>query len=311
MDLAALEMFVAVAEERSFSRAAERMFRTQPAVSLAVQRLEKELGEALFDRSRKTGTLTEAGRTLFTYARRLLSLRDEAKAAVGELKGMHRGRLAIGANESTSLYLLPPLLLAFRRRYPGVKIEVYRNVSERIPSEVIERNLDCGFLTYDPVVSALRSRIVHRDQLVLVVAPGHRLAGRKDVTVPELGRETFVAHNARTPARTQVFELFARHQTPLNITIELSTLETIKEFVARRAGAAILPRLALRGALESGELVEVPVDGLRIEKVTRVVYRSEEGLSHAARAFLSLLPTDIADAAQPAPARVRKRRRTA
>lgn len=117
------------------------MLRTQPAISIAIKRLEEELGETLFDRSSKSGTLTEAGQTLYSYAQRMINLRDEAVRAIGELKGMYRGRLSIGANESTSLYLLPPLLLKYREQHPHIRIEVYRNVSERIPSEVLERNL--------------------------------------------------------------------------------------------------------------------------------------------------------------------------
>ncbi len=108
----------------------------------------------------------------------------------------------------------------------------------------------------------------------------------------ELGAESFIAHNVRTPARTKIFELFAKHRTPLNISMELATLETIKEFVRIGAGAAILPRMAVRDALAAGRLVEVPVKGMRIEKPIRVVYRREESLSHAARAFLLLVRSE-------------------
>jgi DNA-binding transcriptional LysR family regulator len=293
VDLHELAIFLSVAEERSFSRAAERVFRTQPAVSAAVKRLETEVGEALFDRTRKDGTLTTAGETLLPYARRLVNLRDEAASAVKELRAFHRGRLTMGANESTSLYLLPRLLLAYRRRHPRIKIEVYRNVSERIPAEVRERNLDLGFLSYDPEDTSLESFVFQRDELALVVGLRHRLAKRESVTVKELGAESFIAHNVRTPARTKIFELFAKHRTPLNISMELATLETIKEFVRIGAGAAILPRMTVRDALTDGRLVEVPVKGMRIEKPIRVVYRREESLSHAARAFLLLVRAEM------------------
>jgi len=154
LDLSQLEIFLTIAQEKSFSRAAEKMLRTQPAISIAVKRLEEELGESLFDRS-KAGTLTEAGKILLSYAQRMINLRDEARGAVSELRGMYRGRLSIGANESTSLYLLPPLLLKYREHHPQIKIEVFRNISERIPSEVLERNLDFGFLSFDPMHPAL------------------------------------------------------------------------------------------------------------------------------------------------------------
>ena len=289
MDLAQLETFLSIAEEKSFSRAAEKMSRTQPALSIAIKRLEEELGETLFDRSSKSGTLTEAGRILLSYAQKMINLRDEAVEAVSELRGMFRGRLTIGANESTSLYLLPPLLLEYRKRHPSIKIEVYRNISERIPSEVLERNLDFGFLSYDPLLPSLESLEIYNDELVLVVPPKHRLTKQKVVTVRDLGSEQFVAHNVKTPARTRIFELFAQHRTPLNICVELATLDTIKDFVLRQVGIAILPRLAVRDELANGKLIELPVKGMRIEKMLRLVYRREQSLSHAAKSFLEIV----------------------
>jgi len=289
LDLSQLEIFLSIAQEKSFSRAAEKMLRTQPAISIAIKRLEEELGETLFDRSSKSGTLTEAGQTLYSYAQRMINLRDEAVRAIGELKGMYRGRLSIGANESTSLYLLPPLLLKYREQHPHIRIEVYRNVSERIPSEVLERNLDFGFLSYDPLHPHLESFEVYKDELVLTVPPKHPLAKAKQVTVRDLGRESFIAHNVKTPARDKIFELFAQNRTPLNISMELATLETIKEFVMRGAGIAILPRLCLREEFKSGRLVEVPVKGLRIEKPLRVICRRESLLSTAAKSFLEMI----------------------
>ncbi len=289
MDLSQLEIFLSIAEEKSFSRAAEKMLRTQPAISIAIKRLEEELGESLFDRSSKNGSLTEAGRVLLSYAQRMLNLRDEAIEAVGELRGMFRGRLTIGANESTSLYLLPPLLMEYRKRFPNIKIEVFRNISEKIPLEVSERNLDFGFLSYDPMHPNLQSLEIHRDELVLVVPPKHRLAKQNQVMVKDLGEEQFVAHNVKTPSRTKIFELFAQHRTPLNICLELATLETIKEFVLLNAGIAILPRLAVEAEINSGKLVEVPVKGMKIEKTLRLVYRREASLSHAAKSFLDII----------------------
>lgn len=289
MDLSQLEIFLSIAEEKSFSRAAEKMLRTQPAISIAIKRLEEELGESLFDRSSKNGALTEAGRILLSYAQRMINLRDEAKESVSELRGMFRGRLTIGANESTSLYLLPPLLMEYRKRHPNIKIEVFRNVSEKIPLEVQERNLDFGFLSYDPMNPQLQSLEIHRDELTLVVPPNHRLAKLKQVAVKDLGEEQFVAHNVKTPSRTKIFELFAQNRTPLNICIELATLETIKAFVLLDAGIAILPRLAVEAEINSGKLVEVQVKGMKIEKTIRLIYRREASLSHAAKSFLEIV----------------------
>ncbi len=289
MEFGQLEIFLCVADEKSFSRAAEKMLRTQPALSIAIKRLEEELGEPLFDRSSRSGNLTEAGKILYSYAQRMINLRQEAGEAVGELRGMFRGRLKIGANESTSHYMLPQLLLEYRQRHPHIRIEVHRSVSERIPHEVLERNLDFGFLSYDPLHASLQSIEVSRDLLTLVVPPGHPLAGRPRVTVRELGEYQFVAHHARTPARDRIFELFRQHRTPLNICVDLATLETIKDFVIRGVGIAILPRLTVADEIDSGKLIEVPVTGMKIEKTLRLVYRRESGLSHAARSFLDLI----------------------
>lgn len=289
MEFGQLEIFLCIAEERSFSRAAEKLLRTQPALSIAIRRLEEELGEPLFDRSSRNGTLTEAGRILHSYAQRLINLRQEAREAVGELREMYRGRLIIGANESTSYYLLPQLLLEYRRQYPLIKIEVHRHVSEKIPREVLERKLDFGFLSFDPLQAGLQSIEVNRDELVLVVPPGHELAGREEVLVRELGAYQFVAHNARTPARDRIFELFREHQTSLNICVELSTLETIKDFVQLGVGIAIIPRLSVATEIDDGRLIAVPVRDMKIEKTLRLVFRREANLSHAAKSFLELL----------------------
>jgi DNA-binding transcriptional LysR family regulator len=219
----------------------------------------------------------------------MLNLHDEALTEIGQLRGLFKGRLTIGANESTSLYYLPRLLLEFRERNPAIRIEVSRSLSERIPPEVLDRNLDFGFLSFDPKNPALESEVVCRDRLVLVASADHRLAGAGRIAIPQLAGEHFIAHNVRTPTRARIFDLFERHNTPLNISMEIATLDTIKEFVARRAGVAILPHLAVQSEIEAGTLVAVDVEGLNIERAIRVIFRREDVLSHAARAFLELV----------------------
>lgn len=289
MEFDQLSFFLALVEEGSFSRAATRVGRTQPALSLALKRLEEDLGERLLDRTSRKVVPTEAGRLLQNYAHRLLFLREEAHTAVAELGGLTKGRLRIGANESTSLYLLPELLVAYRKRHPGIKVEVYRSTSEQIPRQVLEYGLDVGFISFDPGAAGVDSDLIHRDPLVLVVPPAHPLARRREVRVEELGAETFVAHNARTPARTRLVDFFAAHRTPLNIAVELSTIETIKAFVLRGAGLAILPRMSVADTLKDRRLREVRVKGMAIERAIRVVHRPEAELSAAARTFLDLV----------------------
>ncbi len=289
MDLNQLETFLAVVEAGSFSRAAERLNRTQPAVSLSIKRLEEEVGEPLFDRTSKGGTMTEAGKSLCFYAKRMMNLREEALSSIKELQGLFRGRLSIGANESISQFLLPPLLLEYRKQHPNIKIEVYRNFSEKIPNEVLERSLDFGFLSYEPSDPRLVSRVVARDEQVLVVAPGHELTTRKDIRLADLGQYTFLAHNARTPSRNAVIQAFAKGSVALNISMELDSLYTIIDFVAKDLGMAILPRLAIADSVKAGRLVVVPVEDLKIERTLRIIHRREQTLSSAAKAFLEIV----------------------
>src|SRR5215471_6841127 len=198
MELYALQVFLTVATEKSFSRAAEKLFRTQPAVSLAVQRLEQELGEKLIDRSGKELILTDAGRAVLEYARRFQSLQLELDNSLAELRDNSAGRLTIGANESTTLYLLRHIE-RYRELYPKVKVQIRRSLSSKIPDELLDGNLELGVISYNPGDERLRSKTIFTDALALVVAPGHRLAKRKTVSIKELGSENFIAHNVISP----------------------------------------------------------------------------------------------------------------
>src|SRR5215475_13192096 len=194
MELYSLQVFLTVATEKSFSRAATKLLRTQPAVSLAVQRLEQELGEKLIDRSGKDLILTDAGRSVLEYARRFESLQRELDNSLAELRDNSAGRLTIGANESTTLYLLRHIE-KYRELYPKVKVQVRRSLSSKIPSELLDGNLELGVTSYDPADARLTSKVIYTDALALVVSPKHRLASRKSISISELADETFIAHN--------------------------------------------------------------------------------------------------------------------
>jgi DNA-binding transcriptional LysR family regulator len=289
MELTQLEFFITVVEEGSFSKAATRVFRTQPAVSIAIRRLEEEVGAPLFERSQKTPTLTEVGEMVYDYAKRMLALRDQARETVAELRELKRGRVRIGANESTSLYLLPHLILQYREQHPNVKVEIYRHVSERLPREVLDRNVDFALLAFEPEDSGLESFPILRDELVLIMHPEHELAQRDSVTIKELGKESFLAHNVKTASRFKVIEVFAQHHTPLNITLELATVETIKRFVQLKIGLAFVPRMCVSEELERGTLATIRVSGLTYHRTLWATHRRQMTFSHAAAAFLEVL----------------------
>ncbi len=290
MELNQLETFLAVAEEHSFSRAAARLRRTQPAVSQVIRKLEAAVGETLFDRAARDGSLTAAGVLLRDYALRLLALRREAASALGELKSLERGRLQLAANEYTSMYLLPAID-RFRREFPRISVAVHRMLASHIPDELNLRTFELGVISFRPDPAEFRTIAVYADSLAFIVWPGHRLAGATRVSINDLGAENFIAHNVASPLRRRVIEAFQRYRTPLNMGIELPTIEAIKRFVAMGNGVALVPHLTVARELETGDLVRVPVDELEIKRVLRLVSRRRATLSYAARAFLQTVRT--------------------
>lgn len=285
MELTQLETFLAVAEERSFSRAAQRLNRTQPAVSQVIRKLEESLGETLFDRAARDGSLTAAGTLLRDYALRLLALRREATSALGELKSLERGQLQLAANEYTCMYLLPAID-AFRRALPHVNVTVHRMLASRIPEELNLRTFEIGVVSFRPDISQFRTIAVYGDSLAFIVSPNHPLARLERVSINDLGKQDFIAHHVASPLRRKVIEAFQRHRTPLNMVIELPTIEAIKRFVAMGNGVALVPHLTIAPELEAGLLVQVTVEELEVKRVLRLVHRRQATMSYAARAFL-------------------------
>ena len=287
MTLEDLRVFATVAAERSFSRAARKLRRTQPAVSQAIRRLEDGAGERLIDRSSRDGTLTDAGEVLLEYATRLLRLADEAAGAVADLRDVRKGRVLIGANEG-GVHAVLPLIAAFQQEHPGILVEVRRIPSRQMAQEVLLRTVDFGVLTFNPPERELLSLLLGTDELVLLVKPDHPLAGRKQVTMEEMGRQTVIAHNDPSPARERVLRLYEQRHAPLNIRMSLPSLDGIKRAVEMGLGVALLPRRCAQGEIARGQLVEVRVPELRSPRQVRFVYRRDGELSHAAQAFLEV-----------------------
>lgn len=285
MDLAELQVFVAVAQERSFSRAAARLHRTQPAVSQAVKRLEAELDERLFDRSSQGGRLTEAGEILLDYAQRLTRLKDEAEGAVRELQDLRRGRVLIGANEG-AVHVLLPVIERFRRAHPHAQAEVRRVPARQMAREVLGRALDFGVFTFPPRERGLRALPLGEDELVMLISPAHPLAGRSQITMEEFGRQTVIAHNEASPARERVLRLYEQRHASINIQIGLPSLDGIKRAVEMGLGVALLPQRCARTEIARGQLAAVKVPQLRLPRRIRLVYRRSGEMSHAAAAFL-------------------------
>jgi DNA-binding transcriptional LysR family regulator len=288
MELHALRVFLTVANEKSFSRAGEKLLRTQPAVSLAIQRLELMLGEKLIDRSAKDLLLTDAGKIVLDHARRFENVQGDLENALAELRDKSAGRLTIGANESSTLYLLDHIE-KYRRRFPKVRVQIRRSLSSKIPAELIDGDLELGILTYDPEDERLVSRVIFTDHLAFVTSPSHRLASRANVSITELGEETFIAHNVVSPYRRVVIREFQRYKVPLRMEVEMPTVEAIRKMVERNEGVAFLPRMCVEQELSHGLLREIKVDEMEVERKIRLVYPARRTLSHAAEAFLEVV----------------------
>jgi DNA-binding transcriptional LysR family regulator len=288
MELSTLRVFMTIASEHSFSRAAAKLGRTQPAVSLALQRLESELGEQLLDRLAKDVVLTDAGRTVLEFARRFQSLESEMLNSITELRDRASGRLVIGANESTSLYLLRHIE-RYRLLYPNVKVQVRRSFSSRIPDEIADGNLELGVISYQPRDVRLHSQVIFSDSLAFVVSPKHRLASRAEVPISELGDETFIAHNVLSPYREIVLRVFQERNVRLNMEIEMPTIETIRRMVEANQGVAFLPRMCVEQEIAEGRLVAVRVPEIEVDRKIYLVQPARRAVSYAADAFLKVV----------------------
>ena len=285
MNLDDLRVFSAVASERSFSKAATRVGRTQPAVSQAVRRLEEAVGERLIDRAQRDGTLTQAGVMLLDYATRMLRLADEAHAAVSELRDVERGRVTIGANEA-AVHMLLPIIRGFLDEHPRVQIDVRRVPSRTVGMELQQRTIDLGILTFPPADRDLASITVGTDELVLLVPKSHPFAARTEVPFEEVGRQTIIAHNDPSPARERVLRISEERHAPLNISLSLPSLDGIKRAVELGLGVAILPRRCALSELSRGQLQAVRIPELRALRRVRIVHRRGGTLSAAAAAFV-------------------------
>jgi DNA-binding transcriptional LysR family regulator len=289
VDLVQLEHFLGVVEERSFTRAAERVGRTQPAVSQSIKKLEDEIGALLFVRDLHDVSLTHAGRILVDYARKMVHARDTAMRDVAALKTVKTGKLNIAAHESAAVYLLPAALQTYLGRFPGVNVGIARTRLADIPRQVLDREVDLGFVKDEPGFHGLKWVDVHLDEMILVAAPGHPLVGRDNVRIRDLGNEQFVLHHLCSATEQTIRQLFEQHATRCRIVAELFSFENIKSFAQAEVGVAIVPRITVAAELREGRLAHIPVSELRISRRTLMIHRDQGYLSESARDLIAIV----------------------
>ena len=258
-----LQVFHAVARHGSFTRAAEALFMTQPAVTFQIKQLEEQYNTRLFDRGHGRVTLTPAGDVVMAYAERILGLSDELESRVAELTDELSGVLHLGTSTTIAGYWLPCLLEGFKRRYPLVVPRVSVGNSHLIEGRIMDRTLDVGLIeivTDQPPLDRFRAG---QDELHLIVAPGHPLAGEKSVNAEQLASYPLLHREPGNGIRDLVDQFFADAGIPyddLNVTAELGSLSSVKHLAAKGLGIAIASRAAISAEVEAGKLVCVPLD---------------------------------------------------
>ena len=288
MDFDHLITFLEIAKQGSFSRAGQKLYRSQPAVSAQVRQLEEEYGQKLFDRVGKSVRLTVAGEALLDYANKLLTLRNESLRAVADQAATPRGTLAVGANEATCLYVLPDIFAEYSRRFPGVQISIYRNFSHKVLEKVEDGTVDVGIVTLPVKSPSLRVHTIWRDHLVLMTNPSNPLASHKTVRTSEIAEQPLIF--PKTGFMRQVLDKqFRPFRSHLRITMELPSIGMIKRFVAAGLGVSIISQSFAQDEVRAGQAKLIPISDMDVWRELGLVYRRDRTLPRSASAFVALV----------------------
>ncbi len=288
MDFDQLTTFLEVARLGSFSRAGQKLFRSQPAVSAQIRQLEQEYGEKLLNRMGKTVRLTPAGEALFEYAERLLTLRTESLRAVADQASTPRGVLAIGANEATCLYVLPGVFAEYHRLYPSVQISIYRNFSHKVLQKVEDGSVDVGIVTLPVKSRSLKVHTIFRDRIMLMVSPRNPLARQKTVRTSEIAEHPLIL--PRTGFTRQLLDKhFRPYRSRLQISMELPSVSMIKRFVAAGLGVSLISSSFARDEVRAGKVKLIDLEDVELWRELGLVYRRDRSLHRAALAFIALI----------------------
>ena len=290
MTLRQLEVFLAVAREKSFSRAAKRIHSSQPTLSEHISELESELGRKLFVRRGREVTMTEAGRVFQRYAAGAISAVEGARQALADLDGLAHGSLLIGASTTPGLYVMPGIVAAFRARYSGVELKLQIANSQVIEGRVKDRELDLGIVgghAVGPGEECLSAGML--DELVLVVPPSHAWAKRRDVVPESLADHPLLVREDGSATRSVTERALQRAGVRFKVAMELDHTEAIKQGVMAGLGVAFVSIYAVRGEIATGRLRALRLRGIRVQRHFHVIHHEARRVTASARAFMKLL----------------------
>ncbi len=287
MDFGQIRAVVEVARLESFSRAAETLGLTQPAISAQVRQVEEECGFRLFDRLGRHVYVTQPGAILVEYGNRLLQLRREALRSVSDLQTGPRGRLVVGATEAICLYVLPPILKEFQARYQQVALSIFRHNTDRIVRKLLEGILDVGFISLPAATDELQVTPVLRDRWMVALAPSHPLAKADRVRMEDLLPYPFILPEAGH-TRQVMDRLLAPYRRQARIAFEVSGIEVIKRFVAEGMGVSLLSEVYAQDEVAARRLKLLPLAGFRMTREIGVAVRKNDYRPHAVRALIAV-----------------------
>jgi len=286
MEFDQLKGFYQVAKLRSFTGAASKLYLTQPAISLQVKALERELGERLFERVGRRITLTSAGEILYQLAEQVVGKLDEIKSVMGEIHRVERGRFTLGASDTTSLYFIPELIKEFRRAHPNIELVLVNRISQEVVRRVVDCEVDLGIVSLPVTEARLQVVPLLKHPLACVVSADHPLAARKHLRPEDLKGESMVALERGCTTQKEIDAFLGANGVTPKTVIELGSFEIIKKFVEIGLGIAIMPERAARTGADGIRLVHFAKSAPHIELAA--VYRKDRFLPHTARAFLDL-----------------------
>jgi DNA-binding transcriptional LysR family regulator len=304
MDFDQLETFLEVARLSSFSRAAEKRFRTQPAISAQIRGLEEEVGARLLDRSGGKVSITAPGKEFQKYAEEAVQARRAIVIRLAEMERIPRGEIVVGANEGTCLHILPEVFASFKKQYPSVNVSINRSERGRILDQVIDNSVDFGIVSLPIDDSRLTVVPIHRDELVVIVSTRHPLAKLESATIcqaaefplllPKVGRTRDALENA-----------FAQRRLKPLVSMELDSSELLKRFVAAGVGVGFIARSNVAEDIKAGVLAAIPLADTTIRRDLALIFRKDKALSRGALAFINIAVTKQPSAAPSAEMRIK------
>jgi DNA-binding transcriptional LysR family regulator len=287
MDFDQLETFIEVARLSSFSRAAEKRFRTQPAISSQIRSLEEEVGAKLLDRSGGKVSITASGKLFLRFAEETLDARKAATTAIAETERVPRGEIVVGANEGTCLHILPEVFAHFKKQYPDVAVNIKRADYAKVLESVIDNSVDFGVVSMPITDIRLTAVLIHRDELVLIVPPRHPLSKLKSASAADIAQYPLLMPKVGH-TRDALDELFHERKLKPRYSMELDSSELLKRFVAADVGIGFIPRSNAHEDVQANVLVAISLADTQIRRDLALVFRKDKALSRAALAFIDI-----------------------